>query len=63
MIPLCPVPLWHRLEDESQEALISYQRENYGLEIEIPPEPLFIESLEEIERIMREVPKHQVKVN
>jgi len=62
MIPLCPVPLWYRLNIESRVALILYQRMVHGLELDVPSDYFYLETIEEIERLMRQKPRHQVKV-
>lgn len=36
---LSPIPLWYRLTETARVALKSYQMDNYGLNLDIPPYP------------------------
>jgi hypothetical protein len=63
MIKLCPTQLFYRLNERSRRGLILYQRDNYGLELDIPTinYPAEIDT-EEADREMRKRPKSPVKV-
>ena len=60
-IPTFPFALWWRITDKERLSLSYFQQENYGLNLEIPPEPPYpylphIEDSEELERLMRQPP-------
>lgn len=54
-------PLWYCITAQAGEALKRFQKERYGLNLEVPPLPYpyvpEIESSEELEKIMRRRPK------
>ena len=56
-------PLFWCISQEARVALMKYQWEHFGLRLNIPPEPFTpvsfstqLESLEEIDRMMRQKP-------
>ena len=57
------VPLFWRLTPEKQAKLMQYYWDNFGLRLEIPPEPkdikTNIEDVEEIDKIMRGKPHYE----
>jgi len=60
-------PLFWCLEPAKQAGLMKFQFDNYGLRLKIPPKLKDIqaeamESPEELEKIMRQVPEHPKKV-
>ena len=58
-------PLWWHLEPEAQALLMEYQWDNWGLRLDTPPlvgetyVVTFLKSPEEIDRLMRQPPRHQ----
>lgn len=66
-IPVSPIPFFWRISQQVRVLLISYQWEVHGLKLKIPPEPPYpylpsIESLKEIDKLLRRPPKRQVRV-
>ena len=60
-------PLFWCLEPECQAMLIEFQWGSYGLKLQMPPMPdskfdTKVESPEEINRLMRQPPKHSKRV-
>ena len=56
-------PLWQCLPDETIIKLILYQWDNYGLKLELLADIYADwESLEEIDQLMRQAPRHQRRV-
>jgi len=60
--PVSVYPLWYRLDIQTKVALSEYQRENYGYELEIPPEPLVLPDIGQVEQIMRQRPYKPAKI-
>ncbi len=64
-------PLFWCLEPKAQAVLMIFQLETYGMKLEIPTPPqtskgawlnVQIENSEEIDKLMRQAPKHQRQV-
>jgi len=59
-------PIWWCLSAENQAKLMQFQWDNFGYYLEIPPLPVGsienIESLEEIDKIIRKPPKSQKRI-
>jgi len=61
-------PIWWCLEPEAQAVLMQYEWEKYGYHLTIPPMQdhshinTKLESSRELERLMRQPPRHQMRV-
>ena len=56
--------VWYILDSDTQRRLSNFQKKHYGQEVQVPDKPLpELESLSEIDKIMREPPHYdRVKI-
>ena len=60
------IAIWWCLEPECQKKLKQYQEDVYGFHLQIPQAPnfsnIYVETLEQIDKLMRQAPQHQKRV-